>query len=244
MNTNASSTVLLVGSTGLVGREVAKRLRATGSHVRALVRETADPAKLDELRDLGLEVVFGDLKNPNSLAAACSAASVVISTATATTSRQAGDSIESVDRHGTLALVDAASDAGVGSFVFVSMFATPFDFELQRAKRAVEQRLVNSKLDFSILQPAKFMEVWLGKALGFDPVGGAVQILGDGNQAVSWISYVDVARIAVACATGGEAARRVIPLGGPDALPSWRCSKFSRKWDHPLPCQRLCLKLP
>ena len=123
----------------------------------------------------------------------------VISTASSTLSRQQGDSIETVDHYGQLALVEAARGAGVARFVFVSFRENPdVQFPLTIAKRAVETALESSGMAYTILQVSYFMEVWLTPALGFDVANRHVRIYGDGDQLVSWISYRDVARVAAA----------------------------------------------
>jgi NADH dehydrogenase len=142
----------------------------------------------------------------------------VLSTASSTLSRQPGDSIESVDLRGHLHLVQAARNADVKHVVFVSFAKGPVDFPLQTAKRAVENDLISSGLGYTILQPTYFMEVWLGPALGFDAVKGAVRILGTGEARTTWISYLDVARFAAVAVDNPRASGRVLPLGGPEAL--------------------------
>ena len=180
---------LVIGATGLVGLEVCRRLTDSGTAVRALIRTTADPQKRAELERLGVELAQGDLKDPASLSQACAGVQSVISTASSTLTRQSGDSIETVDRRGQLALVDAARGAGVEHFVFVSFRDNPaIRFPLTDAKREVEQALKRSGMAFTILQASYFMEVWLTAALGFDPANGKVRIYGDGSQPVSWIS--------------------------------------------------------
>jgi hypothetical protein len=82
---------LVVGATGLVGSDVCSRLREAGHHVRALVRRTSDPAKRQALEQRGVELIYGDLKDPESLVPACAGIDAVISTASSTLSRQAGD---------------------------------------------------------------------------------------------------------------------------------------------------------
>ena len=74
--------ILVVGATGLVGSEICGQLAARGKQVRALVRATADPAKVDRLRALGAEITVGDLRDANSLQAACRGANAVITTTT------------------------------------------------------------------------------------------------------------------------------------------------------------------
>jgi uncharacterized protein YbjT (DUF2867 family) len=210
---------LVIGATGLVGLEVCRQLRESDSQVRALVRSTADPQKRSELERLGVELAEGDLKDAASLARACAGVQSVISTASSTLTRQAGDSIETVDRRGQLALVDAARAAGVEHFVFISFRDNPaIRYPLTEAKRAVEEALKASGMAYTILQASYFMEVWLTPALGFDAANGKVRFYGDGSRPVSWISYKDVAR--AAAATVGEPAARnlVVELGGPQAL--------------------------
>jgi uncharacterized protein YbjT (DUF2867 family) len=99
---------LVVGSTGLLGPEVCRRLVADGRPVRCLIRPTAHAAKRAELNALGVEFAEGDLKDPASLRRACAGVVSVISTASCTFSRQPGDSIATVDEGGQLALVSAA----------------------------------------------------------------------------------------------------------------------------------------
>lgn len=214
-----TESILVVGATGLLGKEIATRLQENGSRVRALVRANADVGKRAELERVGCEIATGDLKDVGSLDALCAGVDVVLSTASATLSRQDGDSIASVDRDGNLALIEAAERAGVGHFVFISFAHFPHEFALQAAKRAVEERLAESTLSYTILRPTMFMEVWLGPALGFDLGGGKVRIFGDGTKQVSWISMFDVVRFAVAAAaTDTQFANRALDLGGPDPL--------------------------
>jgi nucleoside-diphosphate-sugar epimerase len=113
--------IFVVGATGVLGQETCHRLRARGLAVRALVRRTADSARLEALRGLGAELCWGDLKDAVSLREACRGAEVVISTASSTLSHQEGDSIETVDRQGQLSLIGAARAAGVEHFTFLSI---------------------------------------------------------------------------------------------------------------------------
>jgi uncharacterized protein YbjT (DUF2867 family) len=171
-----------------------------------------------QLRALKAEVVVGDLKDRRSLDAACRDVTAVISTASSTLSRQEGDSIESVDREGQVNLVDAASAAGVKHFVLISFPNVDIDFPLQRAKRAVEDRLQRSGMSYTILQPTFFTEVWLSPALGFDAKNAKAQIYGSGHHKISFISFQDVARFAVAALDPRLAPNAIIKLGGPEAL--------------------------
>jgi len=210
--------ILVVGATGLLGGEICRRLTQRGNPVRALVRTTSNHDRVAQLEGLGAKLVRADLKDRASLDAPCRGASAVISTASSTMSRQEGDSIESVDRQGQLNLIDAAAAAGVPHFILISFSSFAPDFPLQSAKRAVEQRLRESGMIYTILQPTFFTEVWLSPALGLDTAHAKAQVYGAGQKPISWISLQDVARFAVAALKSPRAKNAVIELGGPEPL--------------------------
>lgn len=209
---------LVVGATGLLGSEICRLLAAEGKPARALVRSTSDPRKVAELERLQLEIARGDLKDRLSLEAACRGVTAVISTASSTLSRAEGDSIQTVDLEGQLNLIDAAKAAGVSRFVLISFPPVSNEFPLQTAKRSVEEHLRTSGMNYTILQPACFMEIWLGPALGFDAANAKARIYGSGENKVSWISFKDVAKFAVATVDHPDARNEVVELGGPEAL--------------------------
>ena len=209
--------ILVVGATGLVGMEVCQRLATRGERVRALVRETSAAEKVDALRAAGVELVTGDLKDPASLTRAHAGVEAVISTASSTLSRQAGDSIESVDGAGQMNLAAAAKSAGVERFVFVSFRpAEGLSFPLAEAKRQMEAAIAD--MNYTVIQASWFMEVWLSPALGFDYANAKARILGSGTAPVSFVSFRDVAEMCVVVLRHPAASRKIIEFGGPEAL--------------------------
>jgi len=211
--------ILVVGSTGILGSEIVRQLREQNRPVRALVRKTSDPQKVARLKSLGATIIEGDLGDKSSLAAACQGIDTVITTATAVASQIPGDSIPKVDQMGQLHLVEAAMEAGVRQFIYVSFSGNlTTDSPLNTAKRTVEQRLMASGMTYTILRPSYFMEAWLSPFLGFDYPNGQVRIYGDGENAISWISLVDVARFATLAVDTARARNAIIELGGPDKL--------------------------
>lgn len=210
---------LVAGATGFLGREICRQLTSKGHPTRALVRPTSDPEAVAQLREWGVELIEGDLKEPQSLAAACQGVSTVLSTVTATRSRQADDTIEATDRLGQLNLVDAARDAGVERYVYISLSGQiDGDDPLTQAKRAVEERVRASGMTYTILRPTFFMEAWLGPALGFDFPNGKATVYGTGDHPISWISLADIAAFAAHALENPAARNATIELGGPDAL--------------------------
>jgi len=211
--------ILVVGATGVVGNAVVQRLRQNGKSVRALVRDGPNRDKREALAQAGASLAVGDLKDSATVRAACEGIDTVVSTASATISRGAGDDIYSVDRDGQLQLVEAAREAGVRHFIYLSFSGNVTgSFPLHEAKRAVERKLQESGTTFTIVRPSFFMEVWLSPHAGFDPVGGQVRIYGSGDAPVSMISAMDVAAYVAACVDNPAVYNQVIELGGPDAL--------------------------
>jgi len=213
--------ILVVGSTGLVGNEVCRILASKSIPFRALVRETSAPAKVEGLKTMGAELVKGDLRDPDSLAAACKGISQVINTVSSMPfSYVPGvNDIQSVDLEGVKRLVDAAKGAGVTYFMDISFSGNiARHFPLSDAKRAVEQHLKASGMAYTILRPSYFMELWLSPAVGFDAANATAVVYGIGDQPIAWISFKDVAQFAVESLANPQAHNRVMELGGPESL--------------------------
>ncbi len=212
---------LVVGATGILGSEICRLLAAKGQPVKGLVRKTSDSAKVDRLKGYGVEVVQGDLRDRASLDAACRGATSVISTVSSMPfSYQPGENdIQRVDLEGLTNLIDAARSAGVRHLIYTSFSGqVDLDFPLQNAKRAVEQRLQESGLTYTILHPSYFMEAWLSPIVGFDAANAKAQIYGTGEKPISWISFRDVAKFAVESLDNPAARNATLELGGPEPL--------------------------
>jgi len=204
-------SVLVVGATGSLGTEICRRLADRKTPPRALVRETSDPARVEELRELGAEIVVGDLRDRDSLDRACAGADVVLSTATSII--REGE-ISAVDGKGQLNLVDAARDVGVKRFVYVSFEELGTGTPLESAKRAVEERLRASEIRYTILRAGLFHETWLTPVTGFDAANGTVNVYGSGEAELSWIALSDVAAAAVNSLAEPETENAIIPIAG------------------------------
>lgn len=211
---------LLVGATGMVGTEICRLLASAGKPVRALVRATSDPAKIDKLKALGASVVEGDLRDPESLRIACQGVTTVVTTASAMPFAYdaSHNTLRTTDQDGYIHLVRMAREAGVQQFVYTSFPPLAASFPLQDAKRAVEKELRASGLVYTILQPTYFMEIWLSPAVGFDYPNCKAVVYGAGDNAISWISFLDVAQFAAASVGNPRARNATFELGGPHGI--------------------------
>ena len=112
--------IFLTGGTGFIGGRVAARLRERGDEVVALVRS---PDKAARLRELGCELVQGDLSDTAAIrrglegADACVHAAAIYKVGIPKKDR--GPMFESNVR-GTENVLDGAIEAGVGRIVYVS----------------------------------------------------------------------------------------------------------------------------
>lgn len=218
MKNSTTSKILVVGATGFLGMEICRQLTAIGKNVTGLVRKTAAEEKLKALKQWGVNLSHGDLKDRASIKNALKGIDTVISTASSTFSRQEGDSIQTVDNEGQSTLAEEAIVAGVKQYIFVSFPFGPNEFPLQAAKRRAEEKIKASNMTYTILKPSFFVEAWLSPAVGFDFSNAKAAIYGEGKNKISWIAISDVAAFAVAAVDNPAAKNKAIEFGGSEAL--------------------------
>ena len=113
-------TTLVTGGAGFIGANLIPMLRAGGTEVRVLDNlVTGDPARLDA----DVELVEGDVRDPDALARAVRGADAVVHLAAAgSVAESVADPLPNfeVNARGTLCTLQAAADAGVERFVFAS----------------------------------------------------------------------------------------------------------------------------
>ena len=108
-----SKLVLVTGVTGQQGGAVARALIAKGHRVRGMTRNVeSDAARA--VAALGVDLVVGDFRDSDSLAAAVAGVDTVFAMGTPFEAGEDGEVAQGV------ALVDAASDAEIDHFVYTS----------------------------------------------------------------------------------------------------------------------------
>ena len=212
--------ILVVGATGALGGMVTRRLLEQGADVRALVR---DRVAAQPLADAGARLVTGDLTDHRSLRAAADGVDTVVTTANSAM-RGGQDTVETVDRAGNAALVEAAVSAGVRRFVFVSALAADeaSPVPLMQAKAETEQQLARSGMSWVVLRPNLFMDVWVPAVVAGPALAGRpVHLVGESRRRHSLIAMADVAGYVTAAVDHEAATNRTFVLGGPDAVTWW-----------------------
>jgi uncharacterized protein YbjT (DUF2867 family) len=209
--------ILIVGITGVLGRETARQLLAAGHNVRGLTR---NPDNAADLKKLGAEIVQGDLIDPASLTKACQGVDAVLAAAHQLMGAGKYKS-EAVDDEGHRALIDAAKAAGVKHFVYTSaQYVSPdHPTDFYRSKAKVEAYLKASGLSYTILRPPALMEWHVHNLLGKSILEtGKTTIFGSGNNPCNFMAGRDAAHIAVLALTDPKMKNRTIEMGGPDNL--------------------------
>ena len=101
-------TILVAGGTGNLGRRIVKAAIARGAEVRAIVRNGSEPEKIENLTELGAEVITVDMSDVEQLKKACQGASCVVS---------ALSGLHETIVDSQIKLLDAAIAAGVPRFI-------------------------------------------------------------------------------------------------------------------------------
>ncbi len=221
--------VLVVGGTGTLGRQIARRALDQGHQVRCMVRS---PRRAAFLQEWGCELTRGDLLEPESLAYALEGQEAVIDAATARPTDSEG--IYAIDWEGKLNLLRACEQADVRRFVFVSLLDAERHREvpLMDIKYCTEQLLIGSDFDYTILRCVAFMQGVIGQFA--IPVLESQTVWVSGTPTpIAYMNSQDVARFAVAALVRPETIRRAFPVVGPQAWNTGEvtqlCEKYSGK---------------
>ena len=207
--------ILVAGGTGALGTVLVKRLRARFATVRVLVR---DPARAVHLRDSGVELVKGDLRDSDSLRRAVTGVDTVVAAAHGFGNDDSG-SPDSVDRHGNMHLVEAAAGAGAHLVLMSAVAAASSSrLDLFRAKHDAEQYLKASTAPWSIVRATAFVETWAGIMGPIVRTKGRTLVFGRGDNPINFVSVIDVAALVDRVVMDSSLRQHTFEIGGPDNI--------------------------
>ena len=203
-------SLLIVGGTGTLGRQIVLQALTKGYQVRCLVRNLR---KANFLKEWGAELVYGDLTLPETIPPSLRGITAVID---ASTSRPSDISTKKVDWDGKVALIDAAKIANVKRFVFCStlnleQFST---IPLMKMKQGIEVKLKESEIPYTIFRLTGFYQGLIEQY--------AIPILEDlpiwitnENTCVSYMDTQDIAKFCLRSLQLPKTENQIFFLGGP-----------------------------
>jgi uncharacterized protein YbjT (DUF2867 family) len=202
--------ILVIGATGTLGRQVARRALDEGYKVRCLVRSAKKAAFLKEW---GAELVPGNLCQPQSLPAALEGIDAVIDAATARATDNL--SIKQVDWDGKVALIQAIKAAGVERFIFFSILdAEKYpNVPLMEIKRCTELFLNEAGINYTILRPCGFMQGLIGQYAIPILEGQAIWVTGE-SSSIAYMDTQDIAKFAVRALSVPATEKQTFPVVG------------------------------
>ena len=203
-------TLLIVGATGTLGRQIARRALDEGYQVRCLVRSYRKAAFLKEW---GAELVPGNLCQPDSLPPALEGVSAIIDAATASAADSV--SIKRVDWDGKVSLIQAAAAAGIKRYIFFSFLdAEKYpQVPLLEIKRCTELFLAESGLDYTILRPCGFLQGLLS-LYAMPILDNQAVWLPNKPSALAYMNTQDVAKFAIRALSVPETEKKSFPVVG------------------------------
>ena len=223
-----------MGGTGTLGRQIAKTAVDEGYQVRCMVRR---PKSASFLQEWGCEISAGDLLDLEGIKNSLEGVDAVIDAATSRPDDPR--SVYEVDWDGKLNLYKACDSLGIKRVVFLSLLAADKhrNVPLMDIKYCTERLLMDSDLDYTIIQGAAFMQGVISQfaipILDSQPVW----ISGRPGE-IAYMNTQDMARFAVAALGRDKTIRKSFPVVGPKAwnadqlveLCEKYCDRKARVW--------------
>jgi len=205
--------LLIVGATGTLGRQVARRALDEGLNVRCLVRS---PKQAAFLKEWGAQLIQGDLCKPESLPPALEGVTAIIDAAT--TRPTDSLSIRQVDWEGKVAFIQAAMAAGVERYIFFSIMGAEkySQVPLMEVKRCLELYLAESGLKYTILRPCGFFQGLIGQYAIPILENQSVWVMGEASP-IAYMDTQDIAKFAIQALSRSETEQQTFELAGPRA---------------------------
>ncbi len=215
--------ILVTGGTGLVGNRVVQLLISNQQSVRVMARGLADwkESFLPQFRRIGVDVVTGDIRDPDRVAAAVAGCQAIVNCAGVM--RSTPDyPCDEINIQGTANLAAAAESQGIQRFIQISCLSVTQHSECQQlsSKWQAEQIIKSSKFHWTIMRPSFVFgdHCHLMELLNFWTAHGPIiPVVGSGLNEIRPISADDVAACIVQSIYNRKTASQTYELVGPQS---------------------------
>jgi uncharacterized protein YbjT (DUF2867 family) len=227
---NAGRTIVVTGATGKQGGAVARELVRRGFRVRAITRDTSKPAAM-ALGELGVEVLRGDLDDPESLRHPLESADGVYAVQNFWETGYEREVAQGI------ALAELAKDVGVEHFVYSSVGSAHRETGLSHfeSKWKIEERIRELDLPYTIFRPVFFMDNWESPALRSAVLGGTMALPLDPDRELQQVSVLDLgAFVGMAFVDRESWLGRELDIAGDELSMTKTAETFSRVIGRPV----------
>ena len=204
-------SLLVIGGTGTLGRQVVLQALTKGYQVRCMVRNFR---RANFLKEWGAELVYGDLSIPETIPPCFQGITAVID---ASTSRPSDlDALKKVDWDGKNILLDSAKAANIKRFIFCStQNSEQFDnIPLMEMKQGIEVKLKESEIPYTIFRLSGFYQGLIEQYA--IPILENLPIwVTDENTSVAYMDTQDIAKFCLRALQLPETENKTYMLGGP-----------------------------
>lgn len=220
-NYEGAFVILVTGGTGFVGHALVRQLTEMGRPVRLLLRPSPRSPNLP--RGISLEAVVCALDDRRGLRAAMVGVDTVYHLASAERFSTRSSLLE-VDIQGTQSVVDAAVDAGIDRFFYLSHLGADraSAYPVLKAKGIAEEFIRRSSLDYTILRSGIAFGPGDAFTTGIARILAATPFIflqpGDGSVLLQPLWIEDLATCLTWALDDGETRQRIVEVGGPEYL--------------------------
>lgn len=154
-------TILVVGATGTLGRQIVRELLNSGYQVNCLVRNVR---KANFLQEWGAKLLYSDLSIPETIPPTLKGINTIIDAATLRPEEEL-TTLQEIDLIGKIALIKAAKIAKIKKFFFISLNKNK-EFQtipLMKLKRKLELTIEESNIPYIVFQISGFYQGLIGQ---------------------------------------------------------------------------------